>query len=333
VSYDKQKLLASIGRFTQICQNIGKKPHYSVQELAPQIFSITPLSYSSRLQEGKSLALTFGALIHGNEVVGVKIITNFLETLLDESIQLSLPIGVFLGNIAAAKVGKRYLEKDLNRSFSSKNPQKLEEKRAGEIEKLLKKTTFFLDFHQTIRKTRTPFFSFPYQKEGVYFASSIAPTTPILTHWGRPFSKDGLCSDYFVSQQKGTGITLELGQAGFSSLQEVLGGKIMLRAIDIVYAALNNQKLSEIATLDNTFYTWKHIEPYNSINPTKLVKDLNNFDFIEKGSLIGYKGQAEVYSQEEGFLMFPYYPSPLLSHAPKELYRLIKQISKENLPS
>ena len=71
----------------------------------------------------------------------------------------------------------RFIEKDLNRCFASKNIICYEEKRAVILSKLLQQTEYFLDFHQTIEPSNQAFFVFPYSRKSLDFAMSINTST------------------------------------------------------------------------------------------------------------------------------------------------------------
>lgn len=57
--------------------------------------------------------------------------------------------GGVIGNPAALKIGKRFVETDMNRSFGVKTPKSLEEKLAAKLMPRLKKAQLVIDIHQT----------------------------------------------------------------------------------------------------------------------------------------------------------------------------------------
>lgn len=80
--------------------------------------------------------------LHGDEPTGIELV----EALSDHSKQ---GITALLGNPEAVRQNKRFIETDLNRSFTSDTSTSLEEKRAVEIKRELGGYDIILDFHNT----------------------------------------------------------------------------------------------------------------------------------------------------------------------------------------
>jgi succinylglutamate desuccinylase len=295
-------------------------------------YSLYPKGFAP-LSGTKDFLLTLSALIHGTEVAGVRVLNEILAMIQSGSINLKVPLTLCLGNISAAKAGKRFLERDLNRSFGETNDQLLEEKRASALKPLLSRTQFLLDIHQTACPSAHPFFIFPYSKEAATFARAIAPDIRIVTHF-KGFAGSGLCSDEFVNSQNGVGITIELGQNGFHPYQVAVGVRTALHAIDQVGRSwpkgFQNQELPL-----NDIFTFRHIEPWPIEGPVNLRPGLRNFQRVEKGESLGQIGSEDIICPIAGSLLFPKYldldSQKIKALSPSELYRVLGPIAASEL--
>ncbi len=88
----------------------------------------------------KSILIIGG--VHGNEPLGIKLV----ELLLSRPIE---GVDATIANENAVKQNRRFIGRDLNRSFGSRKPASAEEKIASKLEKLCKKYDLVLDFHNT----------------------------------------------------------------------------------------------------------------------------------------------------------------------------------------
>lgn len=321
---------------------------YPIEIIGPEMIVVgtTPTTGTAAGRDSKDIELTFGGIVHGNETAGIEVLTRLLEDLTHHSVLLTKKIGFFLGNPEAALAGQRFIERDLNRSFGMKVPAGSREGvRAAELEKLLERTRYLLDFHQTREPAATPFFIFPYQLRSFNFARQISSALPIVTHWGASFSKDGMCSDEFVNKAGGTGITIELGQCGFDEHQ-IAGGldaaRSALVALECVEARPTEWTLSRIAPasvateFSGAVFTWSDIVPYPPTGIVELTPGLINFKSIEKQMVIGHHDNKPIMAPSTGHILFPKYVRPGTVDAklprPAELCRFMKRISLEDLP-
>ncbi len=176
VEYDIQKEINSFVMTLGTLKGAG----YDVEQLADYAYLVSPQKKARiALPEDRPIALTLMALTHGNETAGVAVLNELLRMLAGTALNFNIPICFVLGNPWAAKEGQRYLEKDLNRSFGSDRQNTREERRAKNLENILKQTNFLLDFHQTIEPSENPFFIFPHTKQGFDFARDISIRTPV----------------------------------------------------------------------------------------------------------------------------------------------------------
>lgn len=79
---------------------------------------------------------------HGNELLGVKLVESLQKQPLEN-------VDAIIANPRAVKVGTRFTESDLNRSFGPQKNRAYEVKRAREIQTIAKNYDVVLDFHNT----------------------------------------------------------------------------------------------------------------------------------------------------------------------------------------
>lgn len=306
-----------------------------VQELAPYVYAVNPQKPSVELPRGKNYALALMAVTHGNEWAGIGVLNRFAELLLQDGLDLQIPIVLALANVEAALANRRYLERDLNRSFRRSSDESLEDRRARELESVLSQVQYLVDFHQTIEASETGFAIFPYIKPSFEFARWVAPELPIVTHWGASFSKDGACSDEFVNQNGGVGITIELGQKGFDSYQESLGLQVALRSVGVVQSLLRAEPAQQGWSAwkfkqDPIIYTWEEVIPYPE-GDAKLDEGWYNFKQVEKGQRLGEVNGQDLVAPVSGPVIFPKYLRQAGESRPKEICRIMRRVREEQL--
>ena len=141
-----------------------------------------------------------------------------------------------------------------------------------------------------------------------------------------------MCSDEYVSGQKGAGITVELSKKGFNPQAERLCWQTMLetlRVADQLHSGLSiieqAEQKQELQMLETTFS-----EPFN--DPEKCLRPgLTNFKRLQAGTQIHAEGTPPLTVPTDGAILFPKYPERRDTRAiapwPKELYRLVSPLT------
>lgn len=291
---------------------------------------------------GKQVALTLLGLTHGNEFAGAAVVNGFLELLTRGQLNLQVPVAVALGNPWAAIVNKRFLDKDLNRSFGRLGGASREGARASALEPLLADTELLLDFHQTSQPCDRAFFIFPYNAGSYAFARAVAPQLTVVTHWGKPFSKEGMCTDEFVIRNGGTGISLELGQNGLDHYQIALGIQAALGAVAVATHGLGTGQGLASSSREppqpwGQLYTWAQIVPWPEAGQVELDPGWRNFQLVEAEQRLGTVDGRVLRAEVGGRMLFPKYLSPAQQQdtaaRPTELCRLLRPIVEAELPA
>jgi len=296
---------------------------------------------AGRLATGKDIALTLMGIVHGNEWGGIAVLNAVLDLIAKGTVTLTAPTAFLLGNPQAAKANKRFLEKDLNRSFDVSNPTHKEELRALALQKTLTRTARLVDFHQTSRPCDRPFFIFPHSDDAYAFAREILPRQTIVTHWGKPFSVEGRCSDEFVNSRGGIGVTIELGQNGFDPYQVSAGTVAAIASISAVSVALAgpvaSDKQEKVAPYTlGPIFTWGAVLPWPEEGVVTLRPGLDNFTEVKEGEELGRAGSTPILAPVAGRMLFAKYLTPdqqaNLTSRPTELCRIMKQVEANDLP-
>lgn len=258
--------------------------------------------------------IVFGSVVHGNEVGSLPEVLACIKNLAAGKISYRGKVSFFLGNIEAAKKNVRFVESDLNRAFGpnfSGSPT-LERKRALELTPLLDSADVFIDFHQTTQKCLKPFYVFAMHPESYYWARAVGMARTFITRKaGKSFSALGMCSDEYMRSQDKPGLTIELGQQGYSTLADSITHHILqrgLRYMDKMY--LSGVPLKKLAhkNEDFEFLTITHREPF--LHPkARLHEGFYNFSAVKKGTEVGLtENMKPIVVPQDGFLLFPKYP-------------------------
>jgi predicted deacylase len=324
-------------RFDDLIQSVGN--YYDVETLAPRVHVLHPKSVKTSAEGPKDVPLTVTALIHGVEVAGLAVLVELLELVTRGAVKLHQPLGLALGNIAAAEKGVRFVERDLNRSFGRDALNVAEERRADELEILLNRSDRLLDLHQVKLTIDRPFWIFPYTKAGYQFARAVASDVTLITHWGKSFSQDGKCSDEWVNLIGGTGVTLELGQNGFDRAQVDQGLKAVCRAIDVAAIFAKDTPIEAANGKLAPIYTWGEIVPYPQTGRPVLDAGWHNFKMVKAGDRLGEFEGRVICAKSSGPVLFPKYPDPLpdgtyaATPPAAELIRIMREITESELPA
>jgi len=295
---------------------------YRVREEIDNGYVITP-------RGSDELLLTLMAVTHGDEVAGLAVLNEVVEFLRAGCAPLRGGLALLLGNYPAVLQGTRYVQRDLNRSFALQEvaTEIGEVARARSLAKILRRTKFFIDFHQTTEHSTSCFGIFPFQPRSLAFAQLVQCELPVVTRFGGRFSQDGMCSDEFVQEQGKVGITIELGQKGFDPTQIACGVLIALRALCCVNTAASLDGVSVTTPL----YTFGQVITYPASGDVRLVEGLYNFKQVAGGERLGTVEGKAVEAEEDGAVLFPKYKFDR-QRPPHELCHILRKASAEDFP-
>lgn len=296
-----------------------------VERIEPHAFVLRP---QGAAEPGIDLLLM--ALVHGNEVGGLLVLNAVCELLASGLVAPAVSVGMVACNVAAARRGVRHVERDLNRCFGRRGTGTAEDRRARELEPLMRSARHVVDLHQTIEPLHTPFFVFDYMPASLRFAHAIFPQLPVVTH-AAPRGGDGCTGYEYVHREGGIVVGVELGQMGTDLYQVSLGTAVCLRAMALAAAAAaDSEALPPLDAVTNPLYTWGDIVPYPAAR-VALRPGLANFQRVEAGEVLGEQAGSPVLAARSGWLLFPKYVHSELEPRPAELYRLMRRTHLDEL--
>ena len=266
--------------------------------------------------QSQRIDILITGLMHGNEVIGVEVINQIIAHFIQNP-QITINLGLLLCHPEAARRNVRYIESDLNRSFSVANKNTLEHHRAAQIAKIVDQTDFVFDLHQTIEPSLNPFLVMEHRHELIQIADQLLSQFPIVTFGSEGFSVVGktmLEYSYLVGTKA---IVIEIGQKGFN---QELATQVTVGCIDLIkaLAQFEIKKSKNISVL--------HLETsISSMGNTQLVPGLVSYQKIKRGQVLAHQGEIEIKSPFDGRLVFPSYGEK--SHSNYELCNLGKLIN------
>ncbi|HJN74068.1 MAG TPA: succinylglutamate desuccinylase/aspartoacylase family protein [Myxococcota bacterium] len=289
----------------------------------------------SHCQEGErhDVHLVLGGLIHGNETGSLPSLVELLRDLRSGELDFGGRLSLFVGNPWAARAGTRFLEADLNRVFVDSDLDTLEHRRARQLMRILEDADVFVDLHQTILPTEQAFYIFPWDQEGWRWARALAGAPVWVTRPpGRAFSSGTCCSDEFVRNRGGVGLTLELGQMGFQDEAASRAGRVMRRAIalvDAVAAGTTSMVEASEGMPELDFYKTVFAPPFPD-RSWSLRPGLVNFRAVSRAELLTGPDSPELRAPCDGVLLFPKYP-PADQPLPGEIVRVLELMDQHPL--
>jgi succinylglutamate desuccinylase len=253
--------------------------------------------------------VAFGSLIHGDEVGSLPALVELLDALERGEVRYGGRITTFLGNLPAARANRRFLGADLNRVFLQVEGQTWEHERARALMPLLDRVDLFLDLHQTIEPTASAFAIFPWSEAGELWLRALQGAPAWVTRApARAFVTGMRCADEYVRLDGRPGLTVELGQKGFSKDASALARRLLWRTLALNEGLVEEPGLlqREAGRLPECFTLEKAI-PF--VSPELALRPgLTNFRAVHAGELLSAPGSPEVKAPCDGVLLFPKYP-------------------------
>ena len=268
--------------------------------------------------KGPLLFITAG--IHGNEPSGVIALQKVFKILNAEKPKIAGSIVGVSGNRKALMNDVRYIDEDLNRTWTVENiasrKQDSHEKREMfEIIEVLKSypesehpKRYFLDCHTTSADSE-PYISVQAKNDNDAWAHKFP------THIIRGFSDIVLgCIDHYESRIGMTGFVFEGGQHQ-SKTSEVNHGGMIWQAIQNACGLDLNQlnafphaaKLLEEKRKSRKTFEIEHRHGLQDTDDFEMEPNFSNFQKIEKGQLLATKNGKPIYSEWDAHIFMPLY--------------------------
>lgn len=270
--------------------------------------------------------LVFFGGIHGNEMAGVEAIEQVFEEL--ESIAAVIKGTVYgvRGNIPAQLKGERFLDKDLNRIWTTPKIEQVinkhdaglyrEERELIEIYQLVQSVLesesppfYFIDFHTTSSKT-LPFITINDALINRRF-SQLFPVPvilgieeylegPLLSH----LNERGYVSLGFESGQHADRQSVK-NSISFIWLTLVFSGVIDKGSVSTY--ELHYGELKDSASHNMTFYEVIHRHPIKPTHIFEMYNGFKSFEHVSKGIPLARHNGEEIKMEKNGILFMPLY--------------------------
>ena len=264
----------------------------------------------------KEIDLTFLAIVHGNEPIGLEVFSQLLEKLYNDKMSTGSAICFSLGNVEAYKRNSRYIDTDLNRNFGT-DVECAEKKTSLRLESVLSNTRYMLDLHQTQKNCEKPYFISTFNQRHIDFCHQVIENAPIVTYLEKNMSF-GMDSDEFVNSHRGVGVTLELGQIGNENNFIELGVNACVNAIK--YIDGSHRKIIP----EPTKILYKIAEKMKISKDKQLVKSLGNLTKIGKSELLAI-GFNSIFADKELYTLCPKYKEELNTSQENESVMILEK--------
>ncbi|PIR22361.1 MAG: hypothetical protein COV44_08090 [Deltaproteobacteria bacterium CG11_big_fil_rev_8_21_14_0_20_45_16] len=274
------------------------------------------IPYSASFGRSKKPHLVISAIIHGDEVGTLPALVSLMEELDVGKFEFRGKLSFVLGNIPAARINQRYIDRDLNRSFGLKEVKLDEEKRALELEDLISDADLYVDLHQTIESSLDGFHITAFHKESYEWARIVGRPGKFVTHDpDEGFSTAGICSDEFAQNRAIPSMSIEFFQKGFSKEAEISTKEFLANLLN--QASLHLGKpASEIKSLSKEKNSlevfWIMYREKLQSREDRLVENMSNLQEVKAGEVLGVRSDnLSIVAPETGLILFPKYPHKL----------------------
>ncbi len=232
---------------------------------------------------GPSVAIV--GCLHGDEVLGKKVIDELSSIKLKQG-----TLSFIIANTRALAENKRFIKKDLNRSFPGKKDSECEEKIAYHLTKILKDFDYVIDIHATDSNIGTLIIITSLNKNIKNFLKHI-PVARVALMRKNEFSKGNMLGFCKI------GISLEYGpdKTGGNYKKALTDVKMILKNIGLLSGGKKIFPEKELYAISGVYHTDYGFKQNNK---------LRNFCLIKTGQVIGVLNREEIISEKEFFPLF-----------------------------
>ena len=277
--------------------------------------------------------LQINGIIHGNETGSLPALVKIIEEIETKKRHFGGRLSIILGNPEAARLDRRFVEKDLNRLFLDQADASHEGRRARELMPIFEQADLLIDLHQTILPSNEAFYIFPNEPEALAWAQALAVTQFYVDATPSKDSQPAYqCADEFVWRRGVPAITIELGEKGIRESTTARAYLAITRALELIERLHSTpMTIADLALQAQALqhYRTSHREPYHS-KEHQLRQGLINFVAVQRGDNLAAPGTPELIVPCDGMLLFPKYPrredGMICESLPKEIYRIISKI-------
>lgn len=206
---------------------------------------------------------------HGDEKIGVAVTKNLKKLNIKKN-----TLAIQVANKRAFRLNKRFVDQDLNRSFSGKKNGNYEERRAYELSPIIKSADLIMDIHSTTSSSKDAVVVTKLDKKTMEYVKVIQPKRVLIMNATK--------NNALISQAK-IGIAFEYGKdKDLETIRKTtLGIKKLLNYLGIINIKIKNRKIN------TEYFEVGSIVP--KPNGFKLIRGIKNYKMIKKGSIYATK--------------------------------------------
>jgi len=253
--------------------------------------------------------------VHGDETGPIEMVAYLIEALSQSPSALAVDLMLCVGNIDAIRLGKRFVDADLNRMFRAQRGDLAGSFEAGRADVLIEATRAFFegagpvrwhfDLHTAIRPSHYPMFAIVPQL-------IAAPARDDLIGWLGEAGIQAIIMNpasagtysYFTSEHLGAaGSTVELGRVGTLGQNDLSQFAAASSALDRL---LRGQPAQAAVSAPHVFDTAQSIIKLSDAFTMSVGRETWNFTALKKGDVIASDGDT-VYTvkHDEELVVFP----------------------------
>lgn len=253
--------------------------------------------------------------VHGDETGPIEMVAYVLDALSQDPSALAVDLMLCVGNIDAIRLGKRFVDADLNRMFRAERGSLAGTFEAGRADVLIGATRAFfegsgparwhLDLHTAIRPSHYPMFAIVPQ------LIADAARADLIAWLGEAGIEAIIMNpesagtySYFTSEQLGAaGSTVELGRVGTLGQNDLSQFAAAARALGRL---LRGQPAQPAVSAPHVFDTAQSILKLSDAFTMTVGRETWNFTPLKKGEVIASDGET-VYTvkHDEELVVFP----------------------------
>jgi succinylglutamate desuccinylase len=226
------------------------------------------------------MKIILNILTHGDEKIGLRVLDEIKKLNIDKR-NLIFQIA----NKKAVKLGKRFIDQDLNRSFPGKKDGNYEEKLAYKLSPIIKSADIVIDIHSTTSHLKDALILTKINKETREFIQVIQPKYVLVMKATK--------NNALISQAK-IGIAFEYGKdnSEIALRKTVLGIKRILKKAKLLKKDFSDKK----TLIPPNFFEVKSVvvKPEGYI----LFKGIKNYQLIKKGQTYASLGRKKLIAKK-----------------------------------
>jgi succinylglutamate desuccinylase len=263
------------------------------------------ISFSSN-QHNRSLFIC--SATHGDEVGSIPAVLRIVDDIKRGRIQFGGKLTFALGNVEAIKINKRFVKEDMNRIFGKTDLSTPDAKRANEIARLVTSHSIFVDLHQTIGPTKSPFYVIRSSEKNIQLAKAIAAAPLAINVDDYELKTETMTGTAYAFKHNIHAFTLELSQKGYNIKSEELAYTTIKKLLEFVdrneesdwHKLANQAPKMELIKIEHAY---KFTDASMRLHPGHV-----NGTFYKKGHSLGVFGDKEILAPFDGYIFFPKYP-------------------------